>query len=463
MTTATKQVTLGAGGKPAAVVAAKPVDYNDLPDLVSLKGKGVFTPIKNSLLRGFIPVETKVELDTNPRIRWIHGKISFKEWCRLTKYLVWSYATYKQEAHVYLYHNTETQEWKAWAYPQKGSHAFVELEENTPEYAAQRKQFPYPWVCLGTVHHHSSMSAFASGTDVNDEYNRDGLHITLGKMADVNLDYHARAVYDKTITDVDITDWVSFPEEIEDLIVKVPQLRGNLNLLQMMLSTSLHNSLYPDLEFPEIWKTNTKQRTPTFAGSGFYSQRSFWGEYSGYDFDDDGCYGGVSAKNLPKDNVKPYGSGFHNPAASKKKEPVTTASWEDLRRAVKLENVKKDGELIGKDATYLIALIDSLEYTGLDVDRLLEYNNLPLQIKQIIEEAYFDETPVRHLLAKKELNMSLQDLDIATEIAEALMEFYLSFFDENKERPTSFENVNTLNFDTSARVVEKFYKICPNL
>lgn len=57
---------------------------------------------------------------------------------------------------------------------------------------------------IGTIHSHGNMNAFHSGTDDNDEYNFDGLHITIGKV-NSGWDFSQRWMFDRAEFKLEIT------------------------------------------------------------------------------------------------------------------------------------------------------------------------------------------------------------------------------------------------------------------
>jgi hypothetical protein len=68
------------------------------------------------------------------------------------------------------------------------------------------------WQCAGTIHSHASMSAFHSGTDDKDEESFDGVHITIGRIPDLNPEFSCSLVIQGKREKFEIWDLVSgFP------------------------------------------------------------------------------------------------------------------------------------------------------------------------------------------------------------------------------------------------------------
>ena len=95
------------------------------------------------------------------------------------------YKEYSSEVNVLLYYNTGTGEW-LWTVPEQtvsGASVHYKINEKMKIINAEGeiiKNIPESFKMLGSIHSHGSMSAFHSGTDDSDEFNFDGLHITIG-------------------------------------------------------------------------------------------------------------------------------------------------------------------------------------------------------------------------------------------------------------------------------------------
>jgi hypothetical protein len=110
------------------------------------------------------------------------------------------------------------------------------------------------WLYFGTVHHHCSASAFQSATDEQNEWNQDGLHITVGNMDADRHDLHARLYLGGNCFDPDMSlFWQIDPE----LAVQVPpEMLDELACFQMCGKVTV--------DFPDSWRKNIieTQREP---------------------------------------------------------------------------------------------------------------------------------------------------------------------------------------------------------
>ena len=130
-----------------------------------------------------------------------HGpKLAPELWHQVLSFFRWTYKEHQSECQVRLYVNMKLNRWAAWAFPQAARTGMTARElpvQETPEKAKERfaswqSEPSDDWLYFGTVHHHCSSSAFQSGTDEQNEWNQDGLHITVGRMDAERHDLHAR-------------------------------------------------------------------------------------------------------------------------------------------------------------------------------------------------------------------------------------------------------------------------------
>lgn len=140
------------------------------------------------------------------------------------------YDEHKSEACVLLYHNLTTAEWLFTVPDQKVSGGGVDYDEGRGlkiinEAGQILDEVPEGFTKLGSIHSHASMGAFHSGTDDGDEFNFDGLHITIGSFNSTSPSYSCRWIISGKEAKVEIKDVVEingavFPEEILGMVSK---------------------------------------------------------------------------------------------------------------------------------------------------------------------------------------------------------------------------------------------------
>ena len=141
----------------------------------------------------FLPsVELKEE---EPIVRWRGGKIPWQSWVNICAFCEFVTETEDSECQFQLFYNDTEKTFLPWAFPQKKKSGMVtkELHEH-PDFIKQlheiRTKGYYPF---GTLHTHNKAGAFQSSTDHADEKESEGLHITLGKISNINsYDIHSR-------------------------------------------------------------------------------------------------------------------------------------------------------------------------------------------------------------------------------------------------------------------------------
>ena len=129
--------------------------------------------------------------------------------------------------------------------------------QETPEKAKERfaawgSEPSDDWLYFGTVHHHCSASAFQSSTDEQNEWNQDGLHITVGKMDGERHDLHARFYLGGNCYEPDLSlFWQIDPELAE----QVPSaMHHQLACYQMGGKVTV--------DFPDQWRHHLVESAP---------------------------------------------------------------------------------------------------------------------------------------------------------------------------------------------------------
>lgn len=203
----------------------------------------------NELYDGWTPAEDLSLVETkNANFKWKGAKITFTLWEYITAFMRWTQKEFKAEALITLFYNQEHKVWAADVFPQQPMGMTVKSLETDPLYAVVRKKYGKGWIQAGSVHHHCTTNAFQSSTDHEDESDRDGLHITLGKMTDPVLDIHCRAVFDGIAYNTNISTWVNLPAWFNS----IPELyQDSFNLKDLLLGSK--NPM-----FPEEWKAMIK-------------------------------------------------------------------------------------------------------------------------------------------------------------------------------------------------------------
>lgn len=216
---------------------------------ILLYEKKALRAVETPLYTGWEPAPDVKVIEGKPKFTWKGAKIPFALWSEMVCFLRWSQLTFKEEAMMTLFYNPESREWAAWPFPQEPAGMTIRLLHNHPLYATDRQQFGSGWLQAGSIHHHCNAGAFQSGTDTSDEMDRDGVHITLGKMEENVLDTHIRQVFDGLMGDSSLLDWIDVPQ----FLTQAPAyLRWDYTMTAIR---SVRN-----VEFPEVWKSRIIER-----------------------------------------------------------------------------------------------------------------------------------------------------------------------------------------------------------
>jgi hypothetical protein len=158
----------------------------------------------------------------DPKPIWKGAKIPWDLWLQAVAWCQVTQEKFKSEALIYLFYNTSNPEspWQLWLVPQITNGMTVKADINHQNYKSERKL--YPDLQFGSIHHHCNTGAFASGTDKDDEVDRDGFHFTIGNIGSNRHSTHFRFSLNKTVTEYPSEEWIEccpslnmFPESVK--------------------------------------------------------------------------------------------------------------------------------------------------------------------------------------------------------------------------------------------------------
>jgi hypothetical protein len=219
--------------------------------VIFIHGGKVYKTVSGPLFDGVEEIPGFDIKTEEPKFLWKGKKIPFDLWATVVSFMRWSYTTHKEEAMVTFFYKPDTGEWAAWAFAQRMAGLAVNYIADHPTVAADRAQFGKGWIQFGSLHHHCTLAAFASGTDKTDEVNKEGIHFTLGKLDQPILDIHCRQVFGNFVQDVHQTRWVEKPEwtqHIPDYI----KIDATNHALKAVAGTP----------FPDVWKERIVKHVP---------------------------------------------------------------------------------------------------------------------------------------------------------------------------------------------------------
>lgn len=142
-----------------------------------LAGNGIFVGKDGQYVKvDGVPGLLEADEDITPTFAKVPGSII----ARAHAFFAKVFAKHGAESYVTLMYSRKTGEYSLWCPKQRVSRGGVRYERNDQPPFAERKELDLQMV--GTIHSHCDFSAFHSGTDVGDEEDFDGLHITIGHV-----------------------------------------------------------------------------------------------------------------------------------------------------------------------------------------------------------------------------------------------------------------------------------------
>lgn len=242
-------------------------------ELIKCKDK-FYVPENAGNWAGATPVNIK-QLDAIKH-RWHGKKISMNLWNQIVAFFEWSYKETKSETVVTLFYHEE-HGWTALVLPQRGytSMTIRHLEDHPNRIPTFQRLGGGDWTMFGSVHHHCSGAAFASGTDTADEISKEGLHITVGHIGSAKYSIDGRASFRKELTSICWDDWFELDERVLALGNLFPPNLAEHFVYNALIQTptlpaALEGQPIPDA-FPAWWKDNVikvEYATATTSHSG---------------------------------------------------------------------------------------------------------------------------------------------------------------------------------------------------
>jgi len=179
----------------------------------------VYEEVDNPLFTIYKPCSVQKK---EPNPVWKGAKIPWELWVQAVAWCQVTQEKLKSEALIYLFYDTSnpSSPWQLWFVPQITSGMTVKADTNHQNYKLERKL--YPDLQFGSLHHHCHQGAFASGTDKDDEVDRDGFHFTIGNIGSERHSTHFRFSLNKTVTEYPAEEWIEccpalnmFPESVK--------------------------------------------------------------------------------------------------------------------------------------------------------------------------------------------------------------------------------------------------------
>lgn len=170
-------------------------------DIVYIVGKdGIFLKKKVGLMESVAKVDRISILEDVSTSATLHvSKIPAVTFAKIVEFFKEVYEKYDSECIVMVHYNKKKKRYRIEVPEQEVSPASL-------DYKSEDAYKDYDVV--GTIHSHCNMSAFHSGTDIHDEIDRDGIHITVGKIMNEYPQISAEIVANGSRFKVEPTDYI---------------------------------------------------------------------------------------------------------------------------------------------------------------------------------------------------------------------------------------------------------------
>lgn len=142
-------------------------------------GNGIWLHKDTGIVRGFVPVEQismLSDIDVSVELECSLPKLPARLVWRVKQFFSRVVDKFRAEAEVTLYYNKDKKDYKVHIPKQQVSRAGVRYERAGLTHLEGMADY----LRVGTIHSHCDFGAFHSGTDINDEADFDGLHVTFG-------------------------------------------------------------------------------------------------------------------------------------------------------------------------------------------------------------------------------------------------------------------------------------------
>lgn len=157
-------------------------DGMDLPQegtYFLVAGNGLWMHKDTGICRCFVSVDNIScldDLDVESNVEVSLPKIPSKLVWQIKQFFKQVVAKHYSEAEVNLFYSSQRNEYLIDVPEQEVGHASVHYQRKTKTHIEGQEDF----LLVGTIHSHCNFHAFHSGTDVDDEDDFDGLHVTFG-------------------------------------------------------------------------------------------------------------------------------------------------------------------------------------------------------------------------------------------------------------------------------------------
>ncbi len=204
------------------LLESEKIKLSDIPEDFAyiVTKKGTYIKKKNFLYEGFFPLKEASFMGEIEDSVYVLDKFKIPEnlFLSIEGFFEEVYKTHQSEVAVILYFHKDADKW-GYCVPQQtvsGSSVKYDLSKgldfiHEDNLNRRADSIPEGYAQVGSIHSHASMSAFHSGTDNADEFNFDGIHITIGGFDKPQHEYACRMIISGNEYKKNLSEVVNFP------------------------------------------------------------------------------------------------------------------------------------------------------------------------------------------------------------------------------------------------------------
>lgn len=184
-------------------------------------GNGLFMHKDTEILQCFVRVDNIScldDLDLNQNIQMKLPKVPADIVWQIKEFFRLVVEKYHAESEVTLYFNPETNHYKVHVPQQHVTHASVRYKRVGTIHLEEMNGY----LRVGTIHSHCDFGAFHSGTDIDDETDFDGIHITFGHNNKVDFSISTSLVINGHRKEVNSLEYIDGIEPVGEYFRLLP-------------------------------------------------------------------------------------------------------------------------------------------------------------------------------------------------------------------------------------------------
>jgi hypothetical protein len=258
--------------------------------MISKHKNKIVSPQELPLWHGDIATHVP-NLEGNPKIHWKGAPMPQKYLSQMIGFFRYAVAEWSSEAMLRLVYHIDKQDWQMICVPQYISTGMTvnEIKNLDEEQQAIRDAVFASvdgYVENGSSHSHCNTGAFQSGTDLANELQNPGVHLTLGRVNSTTPEIHGRVSFRGIMYPIIWKEWIEGfdNEEIqneETLLFTVNDAELNTFPKEKWLKSCFKKPAPPSVSYSFAKSTTGKKYGWTYDDDDQYWQNQYWEQQQG--------------------------------------------------------------------------------------------------------------------------------------------------------------------------------------